>query len=122
MGLLDYSFNRTSPLVDASFGTATTNNSKSTSGIIQSVVVTNINSAIRYFQLYNGTSTSGTPIINIPIPAGASSNSPGSIILDTVFFGDGLLFPQGITWAISTANGSYSAATASDHTLNLTYL
>jgi hypothetical protein len=108
--------------LDTSFGTLVTHNTKAVAGQLTAFCVTSVNAAVRYFQVYNSTgSTTGAPILSIPIPAGAST-APASVCLDDRLFGvNGLNFSIGITWGISTANGAYSAATASDHNVTLTY-
>jgi hypothetical protein len=109
-------------LSDLSAGSVITHTSKAAAGQLYSVYATNVNAAVRYLQIYdvNG-SPSGTPIFSFPIPAGTAA-SPASVIIDNPFGPNGYYFANGITWAISTTNGTYTAGTPSDHNLNLVYL
>jgi len=111
-----------SRLLDVSFGSAVTHNSKATAAQWFGAYVTNISASLAYLQLYNSTgSTSGTPVVSIPIPAG-SATAPGVLEIDDRLLGqNGLNFATGLTWAISTTQSSYTAATAANFTATLTY-
>lgn len=111
-----------SPSVDVAFLNSVTHNSKSTPGNILSFSVTSVNAAIRYFQLFNAASATGTPIYSFPIPAG-SSTAPATVGKGSEFFTtNGVYFSTALSWGISTAAATYSAATTTDHTVNLNYV
>ena len=110
-----------SPSIDTSFGTVVTHNSKATAGLIMSFDVTSINAAVRYFQFYNSTGSTATVLFSFPIPAGTST-APARLTLGDTFFGNnGYCMSTGITWGISTTVATYTAATNTDHVVNLTY-
>lgn len=110
------------PSLDTAFGTAVTHNSKATAGLLMAVTVANFNTAVRYLQIYNSTgSTSGTPVAVFPIPAGSATAPAIQTFGDTFFTRDGVYLSTGITWAISTTQATYTAATASDHNIDVVY-
>ena len=112
-----YSYSR-----DVAYGTAVTHTSKSAAGQLMTVTVSNVNASARWLQFYDSTgSTSGTPVISVPIPAGTAT-APSSITLDRLLGANGDYFATGITWAISTVQATYSAATAADHNINVRYV
>lgn len=98
---------------------------KGTAGVFKSVYVTNINLAVRYFQVIDkATAPVGgdTALFSIPIPAGTVT-IPGFIKLNTTFFGlAGLACATGIAIGISTTAGIFTAATTTDHTVSGTYV
>src|SRR5258708_4657496 len=64
------------PLVDSSFGTKNANTSKASQGNILSFDVTNVNAALRFFQLFNKATTpvnTDVPIFSFPVPAGTAT-------------------------------------------------
>lgn len=85
--------------------------------LILAVVVTNVNAALRYFQLFGDANVQDgqLPLWSWPIPAG-SATAPGSVSLGAEFFGDEGT-PVG-AWGISTDIDSFVAATPADHTVN----
>lgn len=110
-----------SPSSSTSFGTAITANAKATPAIFKGARVTNINAAIRYFQIFNTTGATTPVLHSFPIPAG-SGTVPGLLELGEDILGsNGIYLSTGITWGISTTHASYVAATASDHNVNLFY-
>lgn len=110
-----------SPSIDTSFGTAVSHNSKNGAAQLISFVATNINAAVRYLQLFNGATATGTPLHSWPMPAG-SSTAPTIFSLGKEDFGEnGEPYGTALTWGFSTTLATYTAATASDHTINLYY-
>jgi len=108
-----------SPSLSTSFASVASAQAKATPAQLVSIRATNANAAVRYLQLFNAASATGTPIYSEPIPAG-SATQPSSLILDSVFFGSGgKYFSTALSWGISTTNGSYTAATAADHNVSL---
>lgn len=108
------------------FGTASVAISvKATPGYLCSVYVTNKNAALRYLHLYDKTSApvgSDVPVCSLPIPAG-SATVPGVLSLTDAFFSQGgRRFTAGIAVGVSTAEGSHTAATASDHDISGSYI
>lgn len=90
---------------------------KATPGNLLAIRATNENAAVRYLQLHNKASapaSSESAVISFIIPAG-SATVPGEITLGADFLGqNGLYFSTGIAVGISTATGTFTAATASD--------
>jgi len=97
---------------------------KTSAGNLASFYATNTNGTIRYIQFHNGTaapSTGGTPYLSFPI-AGADATVPGTLGLGRDHFSEnGLYFGTGITYAFSSAQGTYAPATAGDHSIHVTY-
>lgn len=106
-----------SPTLTTSFGTATTGTAKGTPAIIKSAFVTNINAAIRYFQIFNSTGATTTVVMSFPIPAGSATNPVALNLGENIFTQNGYYLSTGLTWGISTLNATYNAATATDHNL-----
>jgi hypothetical protein len=108
--------------LDTSFGTLVTHNSKATAAQWFGALVSNTGASLAYLQAFNSTgSTAGTPVISIPVPAG-SATAPSVLEVDDRLLGqNGLNFSIGLTWALSTTPGAYTAATASNFTVTLTY-
>ena len=99
---------------------------KGSAGNVFSILISNANATIRYFQLHNkATAPAATdvPIYSIPIPAG-TANAPGIVILDDAFFTrGGYYFSTGIGWAISTTYATFTdSATASEHIALIHYI
>ncbi len=109
------------PSLSTSFGTATTANAKATAGILKGFSVSNINAAIRYFQIFNTTGATTPVLLSIPISAGSATLATTINIGEDVLGANGLYLSTGITWGISTTKDSYVAATAADHNVNLVY-
>jgi hypothetical protein len=111
-----------SPTLAANFSTATAVNLKGSPGNVFSAVVTNANAAARYFQIHNKASTPVTndvPVLSIPIPAGTAA-APSILKLGAETFSmSGVNLATGVSWAISTAVGTYQAATNGDHVTHL---
>jgi hypothetical protein len=110
--------------IDVSYGTAINHRSKNAAGLFKAFDVSNVNAALRWFQIHNtGTALAGSevPIESFPIPAGSASQ-PGNKTLGYDFFGpNGIYCSTGITWAMSTTQGTYTAATAADHNVIVHY-
>jgi hypothetical protein len=94
---------------------------KASPGEIFSFFARNKNAAVRYVQLFDSPTapTNGaTPKAQWDIPAGGG----GEIVIGTDFFtDDGVGFNTGISWGISTTDGTFTAATASDHVFMAVY-
>lgn len=90
---------------------------KATPGNLLSIRASNENAAVRYLQLHNKASapTSGeSAVVSFIIPAGTAT-APATITLGADFLGqNGLYFSTGIAVGISTAIGTFTAATAGD--------
>ena len=109
------------PSLDTSFGTAVTHNAKASAGVLYGIDVTNINAAVRYFQIFNSTGGTGTVLMSFPIPAGTST-APARLTLGPSYWGpNGLYLSTGLTWGISTTQATYTGATTTDHNVNLLY-
>lgn len=101
-------------------------NLKNAAGLFLSVYVTNVNAAVRYFQVHNkATAPAATdvPVLSFPIPAGTAT-VPGVLYLPNDFFlENGDYLATGVGWAISTTLGTFTdSATAAEHTINGYYL
>jgi hypothetical protein len=109
-----YSFNLTRGFTSGTYQTA-----KTAPGNLGCIVVSNTNAAVRYLLIINSASApSGSTglIVSLPIPAGTAT-SPGYVMLGKDVLNN-LFLNAGIQIAVSTAEGTYTAATASDHTLH----
>lgn len=99
---------------------ATTNATsvKASAGQVGGWYIHNNAASVRYVKLYNKASAptvgTDTPVLVIPIPAGAAAN---------VEFANGIAFSTGIALAIVTgqANSDATAVTAGDVVVNLLY-
>ena len=95
---------------------------KATEGRVFAAVAFSANASARYLMLFNGplAPVAGQlPFVQVLI--GAAANSQQALGPE-VFGTDGLRFPLGIAWGVSTTRGSYTAATAADHDLTLVYI
>lgn len=115
-----------SPSVYAPMTQVTNANIKSSPGNVFSFLISNANSAIRYFQLHNtasAPSAGATPLYSIPI-GGGTAGSPTLLSLDKAFFSEaGVNFSTGISWAISTTYATFTnSATATDHIAVVHYI
>lgn len=101
-------------------------NIKGFPGNVLSFDVTNVNAAVRYFQLHNkATAPAGTnvPIYSLAIPAGTATN-PGRLTLGRDFFtAAGTYFSTGVGFAVSTTLATFTdSATASEHNVAVHYI
>lgn len=114
----------TQPLLSSSFGAVTTSNAKGSSGNILGFSVTSINSGLRYFQIFNRTTTvtgSEVPVFSIPVPAGTATQ-PTTIQFGQDYFGfAGFPLSTGITWACSTVQATFTSGTSTDHNVHFLY-
>lgn len=105
----------------SNLGAATAANLKGTTGNVFSCYATNTNAAVRYFQIHNKATiplAGEAPVYSFLIPA-----SGGMIVIGNDFFGaPGVNLSLGIGYAISTAAGTYTAATAGDHMSAVTFI
>jgi hypothetical protein len=94
-------------------------NVKASAAQLFSLSCTNLNTSVRYFQVFNSTaSPSGTPLLSFPVYGGG-----GLLILDQMYFGlNGRALSTGLSWGISTAAATYTAATAADTIVEISYL
>lgn len=106
------------------WGGSVTANVKATPGNLASFYATNTNGTLRYLHFYDTTTvpaTGGTPKLSYPV-AGGNGTVPGTLGLGRDHYSDnGLYFGTGIAYAWSTTQGTYTAATNTDHTINVTY-
>lgn len=114
-----------SPTLYTELTQVTKANIKGSAGVVKSIYISNINAAVRYFQLHNKATVplaTEVPLISVPIGAG-TANNPQAMVLGTDFFNDaGVSFSTGIGWAISTTYGTFTdSATASDHIAVVNY-
>lgn len=83
---------------------------------VTAVTATNRNASTRYFQLHNLTAApSGgeVPYRVWPVPGSSV------LVLDADDFGDGMRMDTGCAYAWSTTEGTYTAATASEHSTEI---
>lgn len=114
-----------SPSLYSEITQVTSANIKATTGNVLAIYCTNVNAAVRYFQLHNkatAPAAAEVPIYSFPIPAG-SATVPSVLILGHEFWTmAGKNFATGIGWAISTTYGTFTAATASEHIAYVHYI
>jgi hypothetical protein len=109
-----------SPTLFTNFGANTTLNIKATPGNVFSFYVTNTNAAVRYFQLHNTATTpagGAVPLRTYTLPALTGVLIIGTDVLTTA----GVNFSTGIAYATSTTAGTYTAATAGDHYVEVNF-
>lgn len=109
-----------SPTLFTNFGANTTLNIKATPGNVFSFYVTNTNAAVRYFQLHNTATTpagGAVPLRVYTLPALTGVLIIGTDVLTTA----GVNFSTGIAFATSTTAGTYTAATAGDHYVEVNF-
>lgn len=98
---------------------------KASAGYLKSIIVTNINAAIRYVQVHNKATAPANPdvpIWSIPIAAGTAT-APAILILGLDVFGQGgLSCATGVAVGVSTTAATFTAATTTDHTIHGTYV
>lgn len=99
---------------------------KASAGNVLSFYISNVNAAVRYFQLHNkATAPAGTdvPIYSFPIPAG-SATAPSVLQLGPEFWTmSGKYFSTGIGWAISTTYATFTdSATNTEHVALVHYI
>lgn len=105
-----------SPLISA--GTTNATSAKASAGQLYGGYLFNANAATRYLKLYNKASAptvgTDTPVMTIPIPAGAGA---------TFYFGMGIAFATGIAYALTTgvAATDTGAVAANELVVNLFY-
>lgn len=113
------------PSVFQDFGSVTKDTVKGSAGNVFSIMASNANAALRYFQLHNKASdpaATEVPIISIPVPAGTAA-APTVLILGVDFFAPSQRHSTGIGWAWSTTDGEFTdSATASDHQTIVRYV
>lgn len=97
------------PSVAISLASAATATAKAAAGTLLALKVTNRNAAARYLLLFNSTGSTAAIYDAFLIP-GASMVIIGQDLLTQ----NGIFLSTGITWGMSTGNGSYVAATASE--------
>ena len=122
-GALRVTTTAASPSAFVNFSTATSFNLKGSSGSLVSVNVSNSNATVRYLQVHNtavAPTAGAVPILSFPIPAGTAA-APAVLVLDNGFFGEGLSMATGVSLAVSSTLGTYTAATNSEHVVNATY-
>lgn len=95
-------------------GAAATANIKSSPGNVYSIYCRNINAAVRYIQLHDTATTpapGAVPLYTFLIAASSS------VVVDAAFFGEmGANFANGIAFAFSTTETTYTAGTAGEQT------
>ena len=98
---------------------------KSSAGALYSITVANVNASARYLQFHNSAAVpaaGSAPVFCMPIPAG-STNAPGYLSLGRNDFGDGgRQFSVGISVGVSTVASMFTAATAVEHQLTVSYI
>lgn len=102
-------------------GANATLNVKATTGNIFSVYCHNLVAADRWLQLHNTATTPG----GAAVPAQSFYIPPMGVLekgMGDYFSAAGLNYATGIAFAISTTEGTYTAATATDHFTQITYV
>lgn len=105
------------PLAAANLGAATDINIKAAPGCLMALSGENRNAALRYMQIHNLAAAIGggaVPLMSFPVLGGGGFN-----LIGTDFWTiPGLWLSTGIRIGWSTTMGTYTAATASEHTTN----
>ncbi|HWD38913.1 MAG TPA: hypothetical protein VG944_08705 [Fimbriimonas sp.] len=100
---------------DASYGTVNANTSKASRGFSYHARAWNFVSGLRILMLFDNDIppiNGDTPIREFPMSSGVAD---GPTEIDEYYGGDGgVLFTNGVSWAISTTSGTLTLATASD--------
>jgi hypothetical protein len=114
------------PTEYTSFGAVAGTNVKSSAGNIYSVYVDHIGSAVRYFQIFNASTAvpnGATPVASYRMGSVATGNI-GVLPLDTTHFSPSRYMGTGISWAISSTNGTLGTAsvTASEYNVHIKYM
>jgi len=109
-----------SPSNFVNLGADVTATIKGSAGNVFSLAVYNDNVATRYFQLFDavtGPSGGESPdVVPIQIPPESQT------VIDQGFFTQaGIRFSTGVSYGISTTRNTFTAATASDHSVGVTY-
>lgn len=97
---------------------------KASAGNLRSLCATNRNASLRWLQVFNQTTapaSSNVPIFQVPLPPGGSTTPTSVIIGEDFFSNQGINLSTGISVGVSTASGSYTAATSADHDIFATY-
>lgn len=115
-----------SPSLYTNFGAVAGTVVKASAGILTSVYVSNISSALVYFQVFNSTTTpanGGTPRMSFPVEGTSAAAAVGKLILDNAFFAPIDYMGTGVAWALSSTNGTLGTAsiTPSNHNVIMRY-
>ncbi|NDJ20961.1 hypothetical protein GS682_04740 [Nostoc sp. B(2019)] len=97
----------------AYIGTSAGANLKTSAGSIHAITCSNNNSSIRYFQIFNQTTS---PVLNdVPVRSFPVYANDGLLIIgQDVIGGSGISLNTGIAWGFSTTRLTYTAGTAAD--------
>lgn len=100
----------------ANYGADVTKNAKALAGTVTALTATNRNASLRYFQLHRTATVPGAatvPYRSWPVPGNSV------LMLGACDFGGGLVMTTGIAYAWSTTEGTFTAATAADHSTEI---
>lgn len=106
--------------IDQNLGTAETKTVVGAPAVVQGLVVSNQNAAVRYFQLHQAFAV----VSGVTVPKFCVAVPPGqTIVLDHgFFFAAGLAFFTALTWAWSTTPGVYTTGTTpAEHLTSVVY-
>lgn len=113
------------PSISMIFGSDVDVSVKTVPGNILSVVATNTNAAVRYFQIHDKASAPvnpNVPLLSLPIPAG-TANVPGYLEIGANVLGEGGIWcATGVAYGVSTTNGTFTAASTTDHNEFVTWV
>ncbi len=116
--------NTYAPTLYTNYGAAAAAFIKASAGNVLAVRGTNMNAAFRFLQLHNKASiplAGEVPLYSFKMSAG-SATTVFVVQLGSEFFtGSGGYFSTGIGYAFSTTEGTYTAATATDHQIHVHY-
>lgn len=114
-----------SPSVYAPMTQVTKANLKASAGNVFSVLITNANAAVRYFQIHNkATAPAATdvPVISIPVAPGTGAVIPPLVIGENFLTRGGYYCSLGVGWAISTTFATFTdSATNTEHISVINY-
>lgn len=82
---------------------------------LRSATFINKNAAIRWFQVWDSTTTTGTLILEVPLDGSTSTAISSKAVGADILGPEGIAITNGITFGFSTGSGTYSGGTAADH-------
>lgn len=99
---------------------------KASPATLLQVYVVNRNAAARYLQIFDATSSSDGGLTDAGLPAASAVPSfqylvPPEAGVDIPILPGGQSFKTGLSFGVSTAAGTYTAATAGDHDVEAVY-
>lgn len=106
-------------------GAATKANIKNSAGRVTGIRVTNVNAAVRYFQIHDkatAPAAAETAVRSYLVPAGTAT-VPGLLVLNQADLQDYISCTLGIGFAIGTTDTTFTdSATAAEHLIHVNFV